>query len=252
VLGEKGLKAIAFRGMGLFEVNDPDGFVGLCAKLIKEWKERFRKVPQGLTGLYGLMGREDLGNWLSPLVHSHRASFNTPFATSTFVFTDEDPGLKKESSLDAPGILLTNYLSPMLLHEKGLEAKEAALLIRQAARLGLEPVAIIRAGILSPSDLADWEKASNRIPEIRQFEEGTFSTYLPTGPFKTGKEWDREEYAAWCKKRVAIAFCLGLDPIFMLLSDLLEDEVILRLVELGTGLGLDDAAIDKAVLNLLS
>lgn len=251
VLGGKKLKALAFRGMGLFEIKEPEGFVGLSSEILKEWKTRHGTMPQGINGIYRLMGRKDLDEWLSPIVHSHRASFNTPFAGCTFVFIDESPGLRRESPLESPGMLLTGFLAPMLLYEKGLGPKEAGSFIRNAAKAGIDPVSFVRGGNIDPLTFNDWADLSSKPLAQRVFEDIVLSPYIPRLPNKEGLEPESDEYLSWWKKRVALGFTFGLDPLFLLIADFVDEQRLLELVKLGTGLDLDAQTFDKALEDMM-
>ena len=95
LFGEKNLKLMAIRGMGLLEISEPEDFMDDCAELIATIRKNPTTQKQGITAAAAALGEEDLGDFLDPLTHRHMACFNTPVATNTFIFTEEDPALLK-------------------------------------------------------------------------------------------------------------------------------------------------------------
>jgi|YNPBryantNP2012_1023418.scaffolds.fasta_scaffold01786_11 aldehyde:ferredoxin oxidoreductase len=244
VLGSKKLKAIALRGMGLLEIKEPESFIESCNTLLKEWKAQWDELPQGLTGIYKLLNKGDVGTWLSPIVHRHRASFNTPIAGSTFVFIEENPMSVKETQQEEPGVLLTQYLPPLLLKERGLDPKEAASFLRGCARMGLEPVRLIRAGIFHfpQGGLKDLppleEEKGNR---------GLSCANIPQQPLWPNAPMPKEEWPKWWERMLGFSYIFGLDPIFMLTLRPERYEVILKLVQLGSGIEVGLPKVDEVL-----
>ena len=88
------------------------------------------------------LGEADMGTWLSSIVHRHKSCFNTPYATNTFVFLDEDPTLMKETEKDEPGFLISDFGGLLGFKKTGLSALDSGRVLKECAKLGLDPEAV--------------------------------------------------------------------------------------------------------------
>ncbi|MFO7461013.1 MAG: aldehyde ferredoxin oxidoreductase N-terminal domain-containing protein [Desulfatiglandales bacterium] len=241
--GEKNLKLVALRGMGLLEIAEPDGFVAQCAELLTAFKSGGKAGNLGIAEMAVTMGGEDLRDWLHPLVHRHMACFNTPFATNTFVFLNESPEFLKESAVTEPGFLISD-LYPLAIYEKlGLTASDACGLLRDCAKYGLDGAAVAflsrNIGLKDPKAIRD-AMAGMKGP-------------VPTAGTSVFSEWasvGKQEPDDW-KRRQAVAYLFGIHPIYALMAPELSEEKLLDLANLGTGLDFTQKTLDQAVERIM-
>lgn len=248
-LAAKNVKLVALRGMGLIEINDPEAYVAACAGLLAELKTGAWAGRKGLGDLAEGLGEPGLGPWLAPLAHRHRASFNTPFAANTFVFLEGDPAELKEPETPEPGVLLTDLAAPLGMMKLGLAAPEACAVIRDCAKAGLDAAGLAAiAAARGASDAAGVRAlmagAAGPVPGLA----GPFSASAP----------DRAVFADfgqagpdWWRRRMALAYVFGLDPVFALMSPAISEERLLELAGLGAGLELTPQALEQVLAGLL-
>ncbi len=232
VFGEKKLKGIAIRGMGILEIADPEGFVKKSLELFSKIKERLPQNNMGIEGICALSNDKELPKWLKPLIHRHIACYNTLFATNTFVFLEEDPSLKNESSTSDPGVLLTDPDSLINLKKAGLSAKESCELLKIFAQEGIDPAGItylvLEKGLSSKADVLE-KKDSLLNESVKTLP--PFSDWAPKSLCKDEKEWFQSQ---------VLAYVFGIHPIFMLLyKELLTIDLLLEITNIGTDLDLD-------------
>ena len=84
VFGEKNLKAVALRGMGLLEISDAEDFVDQCFEIFETIKGSKIQGKCGVEDILMEMGETDAHEWLAPVLHRHSACYNTPYPTNTF------------------------------------------------------------------------------------------------------------------------------------------------------------------------
>lgn len=133
-MGEMNLKAVATRGMGELEVEDPDRTLELYRKEMV----RVRSKLQGAKGIDSLLPKADFGD-LAPIRHRDIACSGCPWPCRTFVKYNEPPTVLKEE-LKEPGMLIVDVSGYLSLKAGGRGATEAARLLEVCSRLGLEPI----------------------------------------------------------------------------------------------------------------
>ncbi len=242
--GEKNLKLIAIRGMGLLEISEPEEFVGDCAELIASIRSGKAIQNQGIAAAAAALGAEDLGDWLGPLTHRHMACFNTPVATNTFLFLDDDPSLLKESNVAEPGFLATDILPLITLKEAGFSAEDAGRVLRACAKYGIDGAAVAelstKSGAKTPAEI---EKA---FPDLKGPVQCTgssiFSAWGAVGE-NTDQNWER---------RQAVAYILGLHPIWFQTAAEPTEEKLLDLAGLGTEMEFTPDTLDEVIEDLLA
>jgi len=244
LFGEKNLKLMAIRGMGLLEISEPEDFIDDCAELIAAVRKNPATQKQGIASAAATLGEEDLGDFLGPLTHRHMACFNTPFATNTFIFTDEDPALLKESAVPEPGFLLTDILPLVTLKKAGLSAKDAGSVLKACAKYGIDGAAV--AELSAKSGLTDPAEIEKRFPEFKGPVESTggsvFSPWAAVGP-DINENWER---------RQAVAYILGLHPIWLQMAAELTEEKLLDLAGLGTEMEFTSDTLDEVIGDILA
>ncbi len=242
--GQKNLKLIALRGMGLLEISEPEAFIEDCAELISGIRATSIIKGQGIAATAASLGEEDLSDWLAPLTHRHMACFNTPVATNTFIFTDEDPAVLKETDVPEPGFLLTD-ISPLLDFKKaGLSAKDAGKVLRACAKYGIDGAAV--AELSTTSGRTSPEEIEKTFPDFKgpvaSTGKSVFSAWGALG--KDIKEnWER---------RQAVAYILGIHPIWLQMATDLTEEKLLDLAGLGTELEFTRETLDEVIADILA
>ena len=242
--GEKNLKLMAVRGMGLLEISEPEAFMEDCAELIGAIRSGTSTQRQGIAAVSAALGEEDLGEWLGPLTHRHMACFNTPAATNTFIFTDEDPALLKETALTEPGFLLTDIFPLVTFKKAGLSAKDAGSVLKACAKYGIDGAAV--AELSEKSGLTRPEEIEKTFPDLKGPVEtagkSLFSPWSAVGQ-DVGPEWER---------RQAVAYILGLHPIWLQMATELTEEKLLDLAGLGTEMEFTSDTLDEVVGDILA
>lgn len=247
--GEKKLKGIALRGMGLFEIADPEAFVDRSLEILQQLKGGAAAGGKGLTDILAAMGRSDVKEWLEPIVHRHSACFNTPFASNTFVYLSEDPGKLEETTVDDPGVLLNDPAPIVAMKDMGLDAKAACGLMKACARHGIDPVAVVElnraAGVADASAMASsFGTLSGDVPLPGA---GTFSPWCPQQPLFA--DFGASD-GAWWERRQAVAYIFGLHPVYALMAPELSEDVLLELVNIGTEMEMDAEALEGVISDL--
>ncbi len=164
IFGEKNLKAVAFRGLGLIEAEEITDMVNESVNLQKEILslDSFSETE----GIY-YSARYDkasaLKDWLQPLVHRHKSCFGCIKACNTFVKYNEDPGVMESTSVKEPGFLLTVFPAVVAMMNGGFSAESAGRLSEFFARLGVEPLAAIN--FLKEKQVLEWENGRKTLEE---------------------------------------------------------------------------------------
>lgn len=223
LMGEMNLKAVATRGMGELEVNDPHRTLELCREAMQAARSRLK----GARGIESLVPEADLAD-LAPIRHRDIACSGCPWPCRTFVKYNEPPTVLKEA-LKEPGMLISDASGFLALRGKGRDSMDAARLLEVCSRLGLEPVAASKQieGIAFPDakarseDLASTGFGIVGVPSVPgATSPGTFSPFAPNG----GEKED-----------LAIAYVLGICPRYVAKVGL-DLGMCMELIEATTGL----------------
>ncbi|RJR23392.1 MAG: hypothetical protein C4582_05475 [Desulfobacteraceae bacterium] len=251
IFGKKRLKGIAMRGMGLLEIEDPEGFVEESMRLLESVKTGPWKGRSGLYDLLVSLGKNDVADWVAPLVHRNSASYNVPYAGNTFVYLDEDPSLLKEPQGAEPGLLLTSPYGLIAAKDMGLSAMDACRLIRSCLRYGIDPemVALIasrdakkrREDIESSMDSLERKGMKPWRPP--------FSPMVPRQPVFAdfGVEGEPGQLEQWWLQRQALAYVFGIDPLFLIMSPELTAQSMIEAVRIGSGIEISEETLDGLV-----
>jgi aldehyde:ferredoxin oxidoreductase len=260
VMGEKNLKTIAMRGMGTLDIDSESEFVNRSLEIAKAVRGGALSGKKGNVMFPGQLGLDPVEEWIGPLVHRYSGCFACPYCCNTFLKYHESPDVMKETKIKEPGVMITDVAGLMGFKEAGMDPKNAGMAVEICARAGVNPVVISswakESGANTPEDLskeiASWTEAKRGVENIAPWpisdetakieaEEGLFSPWTPPLPiyseFDLGD--DPRKKAEWWKKRNAMAYNLGICPILALLSSELEQDALVELVKLGTGIELD-------------
>lgn len=254
--GAKKLKGFAFRGMGLLEAADPEGFVERSLEVLEAIKAEELPAKKGIGDLAADLGDAELASWLAPVVHRDSADYFTPCATNTFLFLDEDPARVEETKIPEPGVLVADVPAVLALKAAGLDAAGAGQVLKACAKQGIDPAAVAtlsaKAGKTDAAGiLAGINELSGDVPLAGA---GVFSPWAPIQQLfgKFNLENDDAAVTAWWERRQAVASIFGIHPLFILMSPNLSDENMLALANLGTELDFTQEKLDSVVSGLLS
>ena len=221
-LGEMNLKAIATRGMGELEVDDPDRTLELCRQAMGAARSKLA----GAKGIDSLLPSADLGD-ISSIRHRDIACSGCPWPCRTFVKYNEPATVLREE-LKEPGMLISDLSGLMALMDGGRGAADAARLLEACSRLGLEPMAAatrikglaLEEGKSMLQVLASTGFEVDHVPLVAGATcPGTFSPFAPNGG-------EREA--------IALSYVLGICPRYAAKVGL-DIELCAELVEATTG-----------------
>ena len=249
LLGQKNVKAIAMRGMGLFDMDDENGFLDLCFELLNEVKGGALSGKKGIADIAGEIG-DDITDWLSPALHRNSACFNTPYPANTFLKFNEDPKILKETDVAEPGVLVTDIFDLLQFKEAGLSALETAEILQTCMKYGIDPAAAaqicLKDGKSSPHEIKDSLK--NLEGSADTTGTGPFSPCCPSRPlFYDFGLSENSDTSQWWTRRQAVAYIFGINQTFALMSPFLSEEKLVDLVNLGTGLGITADSLNNAI-----
>ena len=142
LFGQKNLKGVALRGMGLLEIADPEAFVDAAFELLSSIKGGAAVGKKGVEDICAALGEADVKDWLAPLVHRYSACYNTPYPSHTFVFLDADPKTLADPGTDEPGFRVTDVEALLGFKKLGLSAEAACRLMKTCARQGVDAAAV--------------------------------------------------------------------------------------------------------------
>ncbi len=210
LLGDKKLKAIAWRGLGILDAQEIDKMVE--SSIVCQEKMVAQKTVRGVADR---LKNKELADWLSPLVHRHKGCFSCVQACATFVKYNESPAEMRSTAVREPGFLITDGEALFELYQAGLTIEDAGRLLEKCAREGVDPVTVARA-----------VKKSGKNNLAGAIE--VLSASLP--PSGAGTKQNHEE-------DILISYLLGICPVLMTTAkNVLTRETLLDLIKLGTGM----------------
>ena len=254
IFGAKNLKGLAFRGMGLLEMEEAEEFVELALDVLEEVKEGTYVGKKGIGDICTAIGEADITAWLAPIVHRHSACYNTPYATNTFVFFDEDPNKLAETENTEPGFLITDLFGLIGCKKIGLSAEDAGKLLKACAQYGIDAAAVAElsqtAGKASLAEILD--SMTGLSGTVTRPGSGIFSPWCPLQPVFGEFDDIGENLASWWNRRMAIAYIFGIHPIFAVMSPEITEEDLLEIATIGTGIEFSEDTLNNAVDFLLN
>jgi aldehyde:ferredoxin oxidoreductase len=257
LMGEKKLKAVALRGLGTFEVAD--GFFDECITLLREIVSGVINGKQGIGEIgKSLKVSEGILSVIKEMAHRDNACFSCPYPCLTFLKYREPSKEMKSTDVKEPGCLITDLSG---LAAFGFLGKDAPQALEQCFRLGLEPTAsamlVEKAG---KKDLAGAKEELEKLsksqgslkeaglphfdgvspwPIIPSLEttlpqaSGIFSNAVPPQMVFVNPQGDNPQARAvsWLKKQ-AMAYILGICPLFTLISPEMTEDKLAGLVKI--------------------
>lgn len=133
VMGEKNVKAVAVRGLGMLDAEDPQAFYEGSLAMLSE-----APATRGFGFIADALGAANPDGWLKPLVHRYRSCFSCPSACGTFVKYNEDPRVMEAEGVDEPGLLVASPAAAMWMMEGGWESEPACRAMEALCRAGID------------------------------------------------------------------------------------------------------------------
>lgn len=217
VMGAKKLKAVALRGLGMLDADEPEEFYEGAVQLLGG-----ARTGRGPGAICTALGAGDLDAWLAPIAHRVRACFACPMACSVFVKYNEDAGVLESTDVEEPGMLVTSPAAALWLMEGGWEAEDACRAMEAMAREGVDMVRASRE--LAPEPLSGAEKIAEAVKALDGSREarwpggdappaGMFGAYAP--PLEGPERWTEANRTG---------YILGVCPTYLLLSGADSDD----------------------------
>jgi aldehyde:ferredoxin oxidoreductase len=253
IFGSKNLKGLAFRGMGLLEMADAEEFVELALDVLEEVKEGEFVGKKGIGDICTAIGEEDIKAWLAPIVHRHSACYNTPYATNTFVFLDEDAQKLTEPEISEPGFLITDIFGLIGFKKLGLSAVDAGTLLKACSKYGIDAAAVAELSLAAgKKTLSDVQASFATLAgAVTRPGSGIFSPWCPNRPLFGKFDDAADNPAAWWERRMAVASIFGIHPIFSVMSPEITEDDLLEIATVGTEVEFSQDTLDNAVNYLL-
>jgi aldehyde:ferredoxin oxidoreductase len=236
VMGRKNLKAVAIRGLGMLDAEEPEDFYNAALALLSD-----TKMDKGFAPVCEALGAEDLDAWLAPLAHRARACFACPGSCSTFVKYNEAPSVMESTDVEEPGMLVTSAAAALWLKQGGWGAEPACRAMEAMAREGVDLVRGARE--LAPEPLTDAAGIKSAVKALEGREQAAWPVgeQVPAGLFGSFTAPIAGEEEVLAANRVG--YVLGICPTFLLVSGI-DRQKLIELCGPAAGLetGLDEIA----------
>jgi aldehyde:ferredoxin oxidoreductase len=248
VFGAKNFKAIAMRGLGALEVAD--GFFQKCIELKNVILNGAIKGKSGIKDFIAPLGIDAaIKAKIESTTHRLNACYNCPYPCYTFFKYREAPSAMAQTGVADPGCLTPGLAGLTRFYALGVDAPQA---MEKCFKTGLQPAAaaqiLEKKGIkdlaaaeaaldalaadgkdVKPEGLSPWPIAVN-LPK----EAGIFSSAVPPKPLFAEASAFGEGDAGKCwLKRQALAYTVGMCPIFSLLAPEVTTEKVVELVQMS-------------------
>jgi len=162
VFGEKKVKAIALRGLGLLEVAD--GFYDQCTTLMKEVLQGTIKGKRGVKETISSLPHEgDIIQLLESITHRNNACYNCPYACNTFVKYREPAETMASTEVADPGCQITDLSGLMAFSFLG---KDSAQALEKCFMMGIEPTAT--AALVKAQGGKDLQSVIEKVEQLAQ------------------------------------------------------------------------------------
>ncbi len=237
VMGAKNLKAVALRGLGMLDAEEPGEFYEKALELMSA-----APAERGFKAVCSGLGGDDVDAWLEPLVHRYRSCFACPTACSTFVKYNEAPDVMSPDGVEEPGMLVISAAAAFWLWQGGWGAEAAGRAMESMAREGIDLVRGARE--LSASPLSDPGEIASAVGGL----EGTMEAGWPAG-----EQVSYDAFGPWVPPLAAsekwlaanrAGYVLGVCPA-LLLAGGVDVDSLLGLCGPAAGVELDASGIES-------
>ncbi len=236
VMGAKNLKAIALRGLGMLDAEEPGGFYDKACELLSS-----ASTVRGFKEICASLDADDIDGWLKPMVHRYRSCFACPNACATFVKYNEPASVMEPEGVEEPGMLVIDAAAALWLKSGGWEAEPACRAMEAMARAGVDLLRGARE--LSAKPLGDPSAISSAVKELKgsenagwptgePLEYGLFGPWVP--PLGSRDEWLAANRAG---------YVLGICPTFIMTGGI-DIAALFQLCGSAAGLELDSSSVD--------
>jgi aldehyde:ferredoxin oxidoreductase len=272
VLGEKKVKALALKGLGFLEMDDAGAFIESCSSLRKQIGGTDRPNKQGCIAFSPHMGTGDLIPWMGHLIHRYSSCFSCTYPCNTFVKYNEDPKTLVVTDVKEPGFLITDLSGLLGFKKGGFSAEESAQGLELSARVGIDPTVVSKRmegfgrktfkelrGSLEEMAAAQ-DDTTPLLPwpiqgdECRLEQEASvFSVWPPPRPVfgSFPLSLDAKGITDWWLARNSLAYTFGICPIFIQMNPEMNEEILLDLLKLGSGMDLTTDELHGVVSRLM-
>jgi aldehyde:ferredoxin oxidoreductase len=232
---------------------DAEEFVELALDVLEEVKEGEFVSKKGIGDICTAIGESDINAWLAPIVHRHSACYNTPYATNTFVFLDEDAKKLTEPEHPEPGFLITDIFGLIGFKKIGLSAVEAGNLLKACAKYGIDAAAVAELSLATgKKTLAEIQGSfATLVGAVTRPGSGIFSPWCPNQPLFGKFDDAGDDPTAWWERRMAVASIFGIHPILAVMSPEITEDDLLEIATVGTEVEFSQDTLDNAVNYLL-
>ena len=242
VFGEKNVKALALRGMGELELDDPEAFLEKDLVLLGKVKERVTgKNVDWLANESGV----DIGG-LEPFIHRNNACFNCPYPCRPYVKYNEVSTVMSSTKVQEPGVLISD-LYGMVCFSKKLDMETSLRAIEKCSRVGIDPV--VAGSLIKNTGLDD---------VLREIDSMVPSESDVSGIKPWDKDFDYGAFGSFCppltddwKEKVALSYTLGLCPILLSLVPELNKEALVEMINITAGWEITVDDLDNVVKRLV-
>ena len=245
--GAKKLKAIAMRGLGSLEVAE--GFFQKCMELKNEILNGAIKGKAGLKDFIEPLGLDvAIKEKVQSATHRLNACYNCPYPCYTFFKYREAPTALAQTGVADPGCLTAGLAGLARFYALGIDAPQAMEICFKA---GLQPAAA--AQILEKKGIKDLAAAEAALRECAADstlkadaaspwpcpvslppEAGIFSSAVPPQPvFAPASAFGQGDAGQVWVKRQALAYIIGMCPIFALLAPEVTNDRVVELVRMS-------------------
>ncbi len=138
-LARMGLSAIAFRGMGELELNDPEGHLTRASALMRSQLSSLG-ANDGLASFSEAAGRDDF----KELRHRNVGCYACPFPCRSYYKVRESPSVMTLEDKE-PGYLTYDIPAVEMMTSIGMNARETIESLMLCAKHGAEPMAAVSA-----------------------------------------------------------------------------------------------------------
>jgi len=167
--GKRNLAAVAFRGMGELELNEPERHFEDSILLMSDHVRKLG-MNHGLESYSDVAARDDFRR----LLHRAVACYGCPFPCRSYLKVFEEPN-ELRLVVKEPGYL--HYDIPALAKALalGMDAKSATIVIMKCAKAGVEPVSVLSTAFSPGLDAID-SVLSNPSADIKNARASNFES----------------------------------------------------------------------------